>query len=122
MSEINNEQEQIDMNSQNSNEDLQENNLNEVEKKENIATKVALKDSFLAAFIDIISIGVISAGVLFIFDAILRVTAGFYVKEKIQMLGIIYLIVMLLYTSIMESSKSANTIGKRVANLKITKI
>ncbi|MCY6371769.1 RDD family protein [Clostridium ganghwense] len=82
--------------------------------------KISFLDTFKANLIDIIATGVISIAALYIFDILLRATAGYYVKEKISMLAIFYLISSLLYTSIMES-KSADTIGKRVSKIKIHK-
>jgi RDD family. len=82
--------------------------------------KVSFGDAFIATLVDIITVGLISAIGLFIFNVILKV-AGYYVKDVIPMFLIIYLIVTLLYTSIMESSKNADTIGKRVARLKLIK-
>lgn len=82
--------------------------------------KITFIDTFKSNLIDIVSTGVISIAALYIFDILLRVTAGYYVKEKISMLFIFYLISSLFYTSIMES-KSADTIGKRVSRIRITK-
>lgn len=82
---------------------------------------ISLKDTFLASLIDVVLTGVVSTAILFLLDGILRITAGYYISAKISMLAIIYLIVFIIYTSIMESSKNANTIGKRAANLKIIK-
>lgn len=82
--------------------------------------KISFIDTFKSNLIDILSTGIISIAALYIFDILLRVTAGYYVKEKIPMLFIFYLISSLLYTSIMEN-KSADTIGKRVSRIRITK-
>lgn len=86
----------------------------------NTEKKVSFGDAFIATLVDVITIGLISSIGLFVFNAILKV-AGYYVKDVIPMFLIIYLIVTLLYTSIMESSKNADTIGKRVARLKLIK-
>jgi hypothetical protein len=96
-------------------EDFEENNT------VNIENKVGFGDAFIATLVDIIATGLVSVAGLFIFDAILKAIAGYYVKDVIPMFIIIYLIVTLLYTSIMESSKNADTIGKRVARLKLVK-
>ncbi|MBE6042902.1 MAG: RDD family protein [Clostridium thermopalmarium] len=87
-----------------------------------IISKVSFKDAFMSSILDILITGAISIAGLYIFDFILRIAAGYYVKEKVSVFLIIYLIVTLLYTTIMESSKSGNTIGKRAANLKTIKI
>ncbi|KGM94286.1 hypothetical protein Z968_11900 [Clostridium novyi A str. 4552] len=104
----------------------EENNVNtkeevtEINDKESYISKVNFKDTFTASIIDILVTLGMSIVVLFVIDGILRVTAGYYIVEKIQMTAIIYLIVSLLYTSIMQS-KSCDTVGMRVAKLKISK-
>lgn len=85
-------------------------------------SNVSFKDAFMSSILDILVTGAISVAGLYIFDFILRITAGYYVKEKVSIFLIIYLIVTALYTTIMESSKNGNTIGKRAANLKTIKI
>ncbi|KYH28613.1 RDD family protein [Clostridium colicanis] len=106
----------------------EEKNINEEITKEesvgnsDIISKVSFKDAFMSSILDILITGAISIAGLYIFDFILRIAAGYYVKEKVSVFLIIYLIVTLLYTTIMESSKSGNTIGKRAANLKTIKI
>ncbi len=82
--------------------------------------KITFMDTFKSSVIDIVSTGIISIAALYIFDILLRITAGYYVKEKVPMLFVFYLISSLLYTSIMEN-KSADTIGKRVSRIRITK-
>mgnify|MGYP001593840041 FL=1 len=94
--------------------------VTEVKDKESYISKVSFKDTFVANIIDILVTLGISIVVLFVIDGILRVAAGYYVVEKIQMTAIIYLIVSLLYTSIMQS-KNCDTVGMKVAKLKISK-
>lgn len=84
-------------------------------------TKIRMQDTLLSSIVDILITSVISTACLFIGDGILRSTAGYYVTEKPTLFIIIYLIVSLLYTSIMESRKNADTIGKRSAKIKLTK-
>ena len=87
---------------------------------ENKDRKPTFIDTFKANIIDLIIIGGISAVGVFVADAILRL-AGYFVTEKFQMSFIIFMIVMVLYMSIMESRRNSNTIGKKVAGLIITK-
>lgn len=83
--------------------------------------KISMADTFGSSIVDILITAAISAAVLFIGDGILRATAGYYITEKPTMFMIIYIIVSLLYTSIMESRKNADTIGKRSVKIKLTK-
>lgn len=107
------------------NNELNNENLVKAEGEDNVHRntdeKIGFAEAFFAATIDLVATGLISAAVLFIFDAILRAAAGYFVKDVVPMFLIVYLIVTLLYTSIMESSKNADTIGKRVARLKLVK-
>lgn len=104
----------------------EENNVNtkehvtEVKDKEGCISKVNFKDTFVASIIDILVTLGISIVALFIIDGLLRVAAGYYIVKKIEMIAIIYLIVSLLYTSIMQS-KNCDTVGMKVAKLKISK-
>lgn len=97
--------------------------ITEVENKntEGVNNKVSFKDAFSSISVDILITAALSVVGIILFDVILRVAAGYYVKEKASVFLIIYLIMTLLYTSIMESSKG-NTIGKRLAKLKLTKM
>ncbi|QGU95467.1 hypothetical protein GOM49_10530 [Clostridium bovifaecis] len=116
MSDMNNEREDM------TEEIVEVDNMNKTDVEVEAVGKVSLKDAFMSTIIDVIITGAISIAGLYIFDIILKVTAGYYVKEKISVLAIIYLIVTILYSSIMESSKTANTIGKRASNLKVIKL
>lgn len=100
-------------------ENIEMQSINETS-NENVE-RITFKDTLLASVIDVVLTGVVSTAILFLLDGILRITAGYYISAKISMLAIIYLIVFIIYTSIMESSKNANTIGKRAANLKVIK-
>lgn len=100
--------------------EVEENNYTEI--KDEPVDRISFKDTLLSSVVDAVITGTISVVALYIFDIILRSAAGYFVKEKVSLFVIIYLLVTILYTSIMESSKNGNTIGKRAANLKITKI
>ncbi|KEI04045.1 hypothetical protein IRP63_04365 [Clostridium botulinum] len=86
----------------------------------NLESKMTFKDTFVSNLVDILVTLGLSIVALFIIDGILRVTAGYYVTEKVQMTAIIYLIISLIYTSVMQI-KSCDTIGMRVSKLKINK-
>lgn len=119
--EVNNEGEVENTNIENGNTVNTENTNNQDNSTANIEDKVSFGDAFIATIVDIITTGLISAVGLFIFNAILEAAAGYYVKEVIPMFLIVYLVVTLLYGSIMQSSKGSDTIGKRVARLKVVK-
>jgi hypothetical protein len=82
--------------------------------------KPSLIDTLKANLIDLVVTGGISTAGVFAADAILRL-AGYSITEKFQMTFIIFMIVMVLYMSIMESSKNSATLGKKIAGLIITK-
>jgi uncharacterized RDD family membrane protein YckC len=82
--------------------------------------KPTFVDTFKANLIDLVVIGGISAVGVFVVDAVLRL-AGYFVTQKFQMSFIVFMIVMVLYMSIMESGKTYNTLGKKVSGLVITK-
>ncbi|EES91626.1 hypothetical protein FDJ70_06110 [Clostridium botulinum] len=87
----------------------------------NLESKITFKDTFVSNLVDILVTLGLSIVALFIIDGILRVTAGYYVTQKVQMTVIIYLIISLIYTSVMQI-KSYDTIGMRVSKLKINKV
>jgi hypothetical protein len=82
--------------------------------------KPSFIDAMKASFIDLIAIGGISTVGVFGADALLRL-AGYGITEKFQMSFIIFMVVMVLYMSIMESGKNSATLGKKIAGLIITK-
>ncbi|MBU3192021.1 RDD family protein [Clostridium bowmanii] len=86
----------------------------------NNAKKPNLLDTFKANIIDLAIIGGISAVLVFAADAILKLT-GYAISQKFSMSFIIFMVVMVLYMSIMESGKGSNTVGKKISGLTITK-
>lgn len=84
------------------------------------AIKPTFFDAFKASIIDLVVIGVVSTVGVFAADAVLRL-AGFAITQKFEMLFIIFMVVMVLYMSIMESGKKSATIGKKASRLIITK-
>ncbi|MGH4121170.1 RDD family protein [Clostridium sp.] len=91
---------------------------------ENIKVDKSIKPRFIdtlkASLIDLIVIGGISTALVFIADSILRLT-GYYLTQKFQMSFIIFMVVMVLYMSIMESGKASTTLGKKLSGLTIIK-
>lgn len=87
-------------------------------KKQKSEDSIRFSQSIKAAIIDQTVILGISMIVLFLFDGILRITLGYFIVRKIEMLFYIYFIVSLLYTSIMEA-KSGTTIGKGLGKVKV---
>ena len=94
------------------------------EAEPSVNPKAGLKPGFfsalLAAASDVIVIGVLTYGLLYLVDFILRVTAGFYIVEKTQMLGVLLLVAAILYFSILEST-IGSTVGKKIVNLKVVR-
>lgn len=87
-------------------------------KKQKSESSIRFSQSIKAAIIDQTVILGISMIVLFVLDGILRITSGYFVVKKIEMLFYIYFIVALLYTSIMEA-KSGTTVGKGLGKVKV---
>lgn len=83
-------------------------------------TKPTFLDAFKASIIDLIVIGGISTIGVIVAEAILRV-AGYSITQKFQMAFIMFMIIMVLYMSIMESGKTSTTMGKKICGLIITK-
>ncbi|HEY8890588.1 MAG TPA: RDD family protein [Clostridium sp.] len=87
---------------------------------ENKTLKPNFLDTLKASLIDVIIIGVVSTIIVFVADALLKLT-GYAITQKFQMSFIIFMVVMVLYMSIMESGKTSSTFGKKVAGLIIIK-
>lgn len=77
-------------------------------------------DTLKASLIDLVVIGGISTIGVFAADTILRLT-GYGITQKFQMTFIVFMIVMVLYMSLMESGKTSATLGKKISGLFITK-
>jgi hypothetical protein len=84
------------------------------------AIKHTFLDTFKASLIDLVVIGGISTIGVFVADSVLRL-AGYAITQKFQMSFVIFMIVMVLYMSIMESGKMSATLGKKVSGIIITK-
>ncbi len=86
----------------------------------NKAIRPSFVDTFKANIIDLILIGAVSTIGVLVADAVLKL-AGYAISQKFQMTFIVFMVIMVLYMSIMESGKSSATIGKKVSGLLITK-
>jgi len=91
-----------------------------INSKGNNTKKPNLLDTFKANIIDLVIIGGISTIGVFVADAILKL-AGYFITQKFQMSFVIFMIVMVLYMSIMESGEKSTTIGQKISGLIITK-
>ena len=76
--------------------------------------------SCAATVSDAIIIAVVAYVLLYVVDFILRQTIGLYIVEKNQMLFLLYVVVSLLYVSILES-KLGFTVGKTVFGIKVAR-
>ena len=115
----------IDSNNEvNSNEQIIESVNEEISYSENLNEEKSVKPSFMdtlkANLLDLIVIGGISTIIVFISDVVLKF-AGYTISEKFQMSFVIFMVIMVLYMSIMESGKNSATLGKKIAGLIITK-
>ena len=102
------------------NEELIGVGVNNQDSSEYIIKKPNFMDTFKASIIDLVIIGGISAIGVYVADAVLRM-AGYAITQKFQMTFIIFMVVMVLYMSIMECGKKSATIGKKISGLTITK-
>lgn len=82
--------------------------------------KIGVKDSFISIIIDqAISLG-ISAAILFIIDGIMHLF-GWKIANREGMFIIFFVIVNVIYNTILHKSKASNTFGEKLAHLKLTK-
>ncbi|GCD09061.1 RDD family protein [Clostridium tagluense] len=102
------------------NEELMGTDVSNQNSNEYKSIKPNFIDTLKASLIDLVVIGGISAVGVFVADAILKL-AGYSITQKFQMGFIIFMVVMVLYMSIMESGKKSSTIGKKISGLIITK-
>lgn len=87
---------------------------------ENSGKKPSFFASCAATISDAVIIVVASYILMYVVDFILRIAVGLYIVEKSQMLFLIYVVVSLLYVSILES-KLGFTVGKTVFGTKVTR-
>ena len=91
-----------------------------IESDSNMASRPNFLSTFMASLIDLIVIGISSTILVYMADAVLRLS-GYAIAQKSQMIFIFFMIVMVLYMSIMESGKMSATLGKKASGLFITK-
>ena len=89
--------------------------VTKVNKKINIKVINALK----SAFIDTAVTGVVSVAALYLFDALLRLLFGYYVVDFKAVYIIVFLIILVLYPVLMESSKHGKTLGKKFIKIEV---
>ena len=97
------------------------NEAEDTEVQEVFEKKPSFFASCAATVSDAIIIAVLAYALMYIVDFILRNTVGLYIIEKNQMLFLLYVIVSLLYVSILESTLGF-TVGKTVFGIKVTRI
>ena len=100
---------------------LEEKEINEADEIEEVQKeigepKVSFIKSLSAIALDEVLIGIISILLFYIFEALLRL-GGYFISQKINMIFVLFVVVSILYTSIMEASKAGKTIGKKLLNL-----
>ena len=79
--------------------------INNQNSNEYIVKKPNFIDTFKANIIDLVVIGAISTVGVYVADAIFRI-AGYAITQKFQVAFIFFMVVMVIYMSIMESGKS----------------
>ncbi|OFI06301.1 RDD family protein [Clostridium acetireducens DSM 10703] len=77
---------------------------------------------FFANFIDGLIMYAISLVGVSALDFIMRATIGYYIKNKSSMTTMIFLIVAIIYPTIMEVSKKGCTVGQKQYDFKLFKI
>lgn len=85
-----------------------------------IKEEVTFFDSIQASIIDQIVIGGASFIFLMIFNFIMKLV-NLRVVDKMGIYVIIYIIVNIIYSPIMEKTKMNNTVGRKVSNIKLIK-
>lgn len=105
-----------------------ENNENLADEAESNEGKVIKMDKVASFFGSLLGIAIdeivvlgISAALLYISNFVMQFL-GYYISAKLDMLFILFLILNIIYTAIMEASKFSGTLGKLVANLKVYKL
>jgi uncharacterized RDD family membrane protein YckC len=94
---------------------LEEQVINEEAFEESV-NEVSFAKRLGASIVDEVSKLILSIALLYIFEGLLKL-AGYYISQKFTMLFIIFIVVSILYTSIMENIKDGKTIGKKLMNL-----
>jgi hypothetical protein len=103
------------------NEEAIEESINETEGAEEVQEgivepKVSFIKNFSAIIVDEVIIGIISIIILYIFEALLKL-GGYSISQKSSMLFLIFVVVSIFYTSIMETVKAGKTAGKKLLSI-----
>lgn len=101
-------------------EDTEEEEVSEEVVNENSGKKPSFFSTCAATISDAVIIAVLAYVLVYVVDFILRKAAGLYVVEKNQMLFLLYVVVSLLYVSILESTLGF-TVGKTVFGIKVAR-
>jgi hypothetical protein len=80
---------------------------------EEITSKPSFIQSLIANIVDEAVIGIISIIILYLFDAILKIS-GYAVSQMTSMLIIIFVLVSIIYRSIAGKLMAGNTIGQNL--------
>jgi uncharacterized RDD family membrane protein YckC len=78
--------------------------------------KVSFIKSLSAVIVDEVIIGIISVILLYILEALLKLS-GYSISQKSSMMLLIFVVVSIFYTSIIETVKGGKTVGKKLLNL-----
>jgi len=87
---------------------------------DNSGKKPNFLTSFAAVISDTVIIAVLAYVLMYIADFILRKVFGYYIIEKSQMLFLLFIVVSLLYVSILEG-RLGFTVGKTVFGIKVVR-
>lgn len=103
------------------NEEAIEKSISETEEAEEVQgrivePKVSFIKNFSAILVDEVIIGIISIIILYIFEALLKL-GGYSISQKSSMLFLLFVVVSIFYTSIMETAKAGKTVGKKLLNI-----
>lgn len=78
------------------------------------------KGSFIKSLCAVITdeaiIGIVSIILLYIFEGLLKIN-GYFVTQKISFTFILFVLVSIIYNSVMENIKDGKTVGKKLFNL-----
>lgn len=79
-------------------------------------------ERFLSNLVDTAVNVVVSVILVYLVEFILKNTIGLYFTNRIAMIFIFFVVISILLSPIIESSKKGNTIGKKLSGLKTIKI
>lgn len=93
----------------------------EEEKGEDVNDKKPTKGGFLlkliASILDETLIVAVSFALLYLFDAIIKLTAGLFVAQKQPVFFIIVIVANIIYAPIIEATKVKTTVGKALLKI-----